>query len=409
MPSVDEGSVTAGRKPTVALVAHGIHDQGGMERAFAELIRRAHERYDFVVFAVKLDEELRNLVRWRRIRMPMRPVTLLTPLFSLLAGLDLARARTRERVDIVHVQGAIVPNRVHLATIHFCHAGQRALTGRYAPAGAPRLRRFNTSLARRFAVVAERWCYRPARTGAAAAVSPGIAAEMQRHFPGLPIVLTPNGVDADRFRSDPDARRTIREQYGTGSDEVVALFVGGDWDRKGLAESIEGLAVAQRSTVKKLRLWVVGGGDERRFDHLAARVGIADRITFMGPQPATARFYQGADLFVIPTLYETFSLAAHEAASAGLPIVSTRVSGIEDLLAGGEAGLLVERTAEEVGAAIAQLAADDELRKRMGAAAARRASTFTWERSVDAVLAVYDGILRAPNVVQMPLREARAG
>ena len=64
-------------KPTVALVAHGIHDRGGMERALYELVRRTHDRYRFVVLASELDERLHPSVEWQRIRVPMRPIPLL--------------------------------------------------------------------------------------------------------------------------------------------------------------------------------------------------------------------------------------------------------------------------------------------------------------------------------------------
>jgi UDP-glucose:(heptosyl)LPS alpha-1,3-glucosyltransferase len=384
-----ESGVGVDRRPGVALVAHAVHDHGGMERAFAELIRQAHEQYDFIVFTAELDEDLRALVQWRRIRVPMRPISLKVPLFSLLAGVKLARTR----VDLVHTSGAIVPNRVDLATVHFCHAGYRELTGRFAPSEAPMLRKLNTTVARRIALAAERWSYRPARLRSIAAVSRGVAAEIRRHYPGLHVVLTPNGVDVERFRPDAAARQAVRNELGVGAEEIVVLFVGGEWDRKGLEVAIEGLAEAGRSTSRRLRLWVVGRGDKVRFGELAARCSVEDRVTFMGPQAAAERFYQAADVFVIPTLYETFSLAAHEAASAGLPVISTRVSGIEDLLSGEEAGLVVERTASGVGAAIARLADDDGLRERMGAAGRRRVSPVTWERSVENVTSAYDALL----------------
>ena len=64
-------------KPSVVLVAHGVHDHGGMERACAELLRRTHEEFDFIVISAQLDPALRALVkRWVRIRVPMRPIPL---------------------------------------------------------------------------------------------------------------------------------------------------------------------------------------------------------------------------------------------------------------------------------------------------------------------------------------------
>jgi UDP-glucose:(heptosyl)LPS alpha-1,3-glucosyltransferase len=372
----------------VALVAHGVHGAGGMERAFAELVRRAGEEVDFVVLAAELGEDLRPLVEWQRICVPKRPIPLKIVVFAVRAGLRLRRVE----VDLVHTLGAIVPNRADLAAVHFCHAGLRAATGRLSPESAPPLRRLNTSLARLLALAAERWCYRSPRLRLFGAVSPGVARELERHYPGIPTVLTPNGVDAERFAPSAAARSQLREQEGVSANEVVVLFVGGDWARKGLGVAIE--AVAAAGSAAPLRLWVVGSGDEARLGALAKRVGIADQLRFFGVRVDTERFFQAADIFVLPTLYETFSLVAYEAAAAGLPIVATRVSGIDELV-GGEAGLLVERTAQSVGEALARLAADPELRSQLGAEGRRRALRFGWEQSAASILAAYERLLGA--------------
>ena len=63
-------------RPTIALIAHGVHDQGGMERACAELLRRGSEPYRFVVYSSELDPRLRELVSWKRIVVPPRPIPL---------------------------------------------------------------------------------------------------------------------------------------------------------------------------------------------------------------------------------------------------------------------------------------------------------------------------------------------
>jgi glycosyltransferase involved in cell wall biosynthesis len=105
------------------------------------------------------------------------------------------------------------------------------------------------------------------------------------------------------------------------------------------------------------------------------------------------RLYKGADVFLLPSLYETFSRAAHEAAACGLPVVATRVQGVDDLLDDGRAGILVERDPDAIGAAITQLARDPGLRRRMGQAGRERCRALKPQRSVDAVLAAYDRLL----------------
>jgi glycosyltransferase involved in cell wall biosynthesis len=362
-----------------------------MERAFAELVRRLHDRYEVVVLSTDLGEELRGLAEWRRIPAPSRPAPLRFAVFYVIAAARLARTRA----DLVHTLGAIVPNAADLASVHFCTAGYLESVGRLAAPGTPPLRRANTTLARLLFLLAERWTYRRDRVSRLGAVSRGVARELARSFPDVRTVLTPNGVDQARYRPHPDAGRGVRAELGIPGDDVVAVFVGGDWHGKGLAIAIAALAEAARRSPVPVRLLVVGRGDERHFRALADRLGIGRLVTFVGRRPDTERYYAASDVFLLPSWYETFSLAAFEAAACGLPIVAAPVSGVDELVGDGEAGRIVERTPGALGAALTALAVSPETRERLGAAARERSAEYTWERSTDAVLAVYRSLLGA--------------
>lgn len=376
-------------RPVVALVAHGIHDRGGMERACAELIRRSNDSLAFTVICADLDPRLRELVdRWIRVRIPRRPSPVRFAVFFLLAGWALRRVDAA----IVHTVGAIVPNRVDLASIHFCHAGYREAVGLGRSPGASWPRRLNRAMAQWQARAAERWCYRPARLSALAAVSQGVAGEVSRHFPGVPVRETRNGVDATRFHPDAASRDEVRQETSTDPDAVVALFVGGDWRRKGLELAVEALAAAA-SVGTFLRLWVVGAGDVAQFQRIARRAGVAEQVLFFGPRSDTHRFYQAADIFVLPSAYETFSIASFEAAACGLPLVIPPLHGASELVGNDEGGMIVERTASSIGHAFARLAQDKTLREQLGGEAARRALQYSWDRSVDSVLEIYRALL----------------
>jgi glycosyltransferase involved in cell wall biosynthesis len=373
------------RRPRVALVAHSALAHGGNDRTLFELIERAHDRIDFVVISSKLAPELRARVEWKRVPVPPRPAPLRFVSFLGLAGLRLSRTRA----DLVHTQGGIVPNRSTVASVHHCHAGFARATGGLAPSAGPLLRRVNHALSRSLAIAAERWCYRPARVRVLAGPSPGATRELAELYPTVAAELVPNGVDVVRFAPDPEARTRVRGAEGVGDDDVVVLFVGGDWDHKGLAVVIEGVALAGGRTGRPVRLWVVGDGDRPRFEATAERLGVRARVRFFGHRDDVERFHHGADVFVLPSLYESFSLAAFEAAASGLPGVATRLHGIGDLLADGGAGVTVERTGSSVAAALSALAEDEALRQSLGAEARRRACRYTWDDSVEAVLDLY--------------------
>jgi glycosyltransferase involved in cell wall biosynthesis len=380
------------KQPTIVLVAHAAHQHGGMERVFAELIRRAHGEFRLVLVSRDLAPELRPFVEWKRVRVPRRPVPLLFGLFYVLAGLRVARTKA----GVVHTLGALVPNRADIASVHFCHAGFHVRQEGGDENHVPISRRINTRIARALALRAERWSYRPQWTRVLAAVSQGVAAELEDHYPGARVVVTPNGVDLERFRPDPEARRDVRGREGVAADDVVALFVGSEWDRKGLLVAIEALGQIRAAGGRPPLLWVVGGGDRERFQSQAVRCGVGDRVRFFGIRADTERFYQAADLFVLPSRYEAFPLVSLEAAACGLPIVAAPLNGVAEIVGDGEAGLIVERTPKAFARALDELAGDAARRQRLGEAARRSAATFTWERSAESVLAIYRAALGEP-------------
>lgn len=373
----------------IVLVAHEVHDEGGMERAFAALIRHLHDdRHQVVVIARKLAPDLRPLVEWRRVRVPGRPGALTQVAFFFIAGAKLRQ----ETADVVHTMGAVVPNRVGLRSVHFCHAGYRQKAGSLARKGPPSWRRLNRAIARLLALWAEQWCYRPNRTRVLAAVSRSFEAELRQHYPRMELRLTPNGVEVERFRPRVDVRREVRSSLQIPDDAIVVLFAGGEWDRKGLDLAISGLSTARAtgtSSTERLSLFVVGRGDEARFSRLASDLGVAAHVQFLGFRIDVDRFYQAADIFLLPTLYETFSLVAHEAAACEVPVVATPVSGIDELVGDNQAGIVVDRDPATIAGALTKLAEDPDLRRRLGTEARRRCLNLTWEGSTQAVDRVY--------------------
>lgn len=367
-------------RPTVILVAHAVHDHGGMERAMAELIRRGRDRADFVVVARDLAPDLRSGVEWERVAVPARPAPLRFATFFVVAS---RAVRRRSSGALVHTIGAIVGNDVDLASVHYCHAAARHVS-RAERAGLAR--RGNSMLDRWVSLAAERFVYRR-RARQLAAVSDSVAAELAREYPGVPVVLTPNGVDADRFRPDAVARAEVRARLGIADDTPIVLFVGGDWGRKGLFVTLEALR-DPRLMARQWCLVVVGPGDSDAID----AGGLGDRLRVVGEVADSAPYFAAADLFVLPSAYETFGLAAFEAAASGLPVIATAVGEIPMLLAeqsGERAGALVHRDAWSVADALVAYLDDSALRSRAGAVARTRAEAWSWDASVDAVFAAY--------------------
>jgi glycosyltransferase involved in cell wall biosynthesis len=371
-------------QPRITLVAHDVGTPGGMEQQLGRLVRGLLDRgYELTVVAgaCALDDHVR--LRWVRIPGPRRPFSLWYPWFFLAGSL----AAWRVRRGILHTTGALVANRASLSTVHFCHRAYqaRARVGRAARSSAAY--RLNARLASFMSRVGERYAYRPARTGRLVAVSDGVAHELREFFPALAeaVCVIPNGVDRTRFAPGPHARAVLRSEWGVSEGELIAVFVAGrEWGRKGLRYAIEGVANAPG-----WHLVVVGDGDVKRYGEMAAAMGLGGRVHFVGATEETWSYYACADSFLLPTAYETFSLVTFEAAAAGLPLLVSRVSGVEEILVEGRNGWFIDRDANVISKRLGELN-DARLRKAMGAAARADSARFSWDSAIEA----YDRLYR---------------
>jgi len=247
----------------------------------------------------------------------------------------------------------------------------------------PRYREFRKLLARQFAD--------PGRL--ILALSRMVADDYVRYHGVRPeqIRLIHNGVDTKRFSPDHRAehRDAVRRELGVDPDEMLLLFVGHDFQRKGLATAIRatGRLVAKGVPV---RLVVVGGRRSPRHLWLARRWGAGGAVTFVGSILDPVPYYAAADVYVLPTFYDPCSLGVIEAAASGLPSVTTSKNGAGELLTHGLDGLIIEDPAddEQLADHLAVLA-DPELRGRMGRAARQLALRNTLGRNCERILDVY--------------------
>jgi UDP-glucose:(heptosyl)LPS alpha-1,3-glucosyltransferase len=228
----------------------------------------------------------------------------------------------------------------------------------------------------------ERLCFRVNRPAAFICVSDGVADEMRRHFPALSdrVVTIHNGVDTDGFAPGvrPEEASARRASLNAAAGQLVAVFVGSEWERKGLEPAIRALVAAPEWI-----LAVAGGGDEARYRALAHELGVGERLRWLGVVSDIQPVYAMADAFVLPSSYETFSLVTFEAAASGLPVLAAPVSGVRELIDDGRNGFLIGREPDQIAARLRQLADDPALRERLGEAARRSALEFSWERMVD--------------------------
>ena len=205
-----------------------------------------------------------------------------------------------------------------------------------------------------------------------------------------PIHVIPNGVDIERFRP-PDAAERVqaRAELGVVDDRMIAVFIGHEFERKGLPIAMEALR-----TAPDMLLLVIGGSPDmiRRAQAQARTAGVGERVHFAGTHRDPIPFIWASDVLVLPSAYEANALVVLEALACGLPVVSTRVGFAPDIVVDGENGFLVERSAEDVGARLGELSSQplDAWRVR----ARQTAERYAWPQIARRYLELIESLQR---------------
>jgi glycosyltransferase involved in cell wall biosynthesis len=202
-----------------------------------------------------------------------------------------------------------------------------------------------------------------------------------------PIVesLVDAGVDAGRIRlirSGIDVARFVPGGDNAGAERVLTIgTVAVLQERKGHRFLLEAVAELKVRGVKLVCLLAGAGSERKGLEEMAARLGLAEEVNFLGFVADTPAFLAGIDIFVLPSLYEGLGVAALEAMAAGKAVVASRVGGLTDVITDGLTGFLVPpRDSTALSDAIAKLIADPTRARGMGrSAAAHVRKHFTLE------------------------------
>lgn len=193
------------------------------------------------------------------------------------------------------------------------------------------------------------------------------------------IKIVRNPVDIDRFTPDG-----AKAELDHGAIKI--LFVGRLEQRKGVHHLIDAVPnVVKAAANKKVQFILVGkdttteSGNGSVLSELRSRLhesGYADNVTFVQGVPLAEmpNYYRAADICVLPSLYDNAPMTVIEAMSCGRPVVATSAGGAKEYAVHDECGLIVPPAeAEPLADALAKLVLDDEMRKRLGANARKRA------------------------------------
>jgi glycosyltransferase involved in cell wall biosynthesis len=371
----------------IAIFDHKITRNNPIGSCHLAMLRALAAEHEFIVFAVEFDNPWPDKIRFIRVPSPMRPLAALFVIYHVNALLcyGLYRLRGGAKPDLVQ---ALESNLTFgdLLYSHFCHG--MYLKRHWKRSGARGLRGAFRWLDHQLHAWMERFTYPRAKY--VVVPSRGLARELKEEFPYIEDKLSvlPNPISLDRLQVPPEFdRQALRHSLGIDEQDLVCLFVAlGQFERKGLPLLMQALGTPG---MERFKLIVVGGESD-----LIARFGanyqLGDRVKFVGMQSDVRPYLWSSDVFVFPSLYETFSLVTYEAAASGLPIVVSQLYGVEDLLVDGDNGFLIETSVAGVRAGLERfLSLSPEARHAMGQRARLAASACSEDHFVDAWRAFY--------------------
>jgi glycosyltransferase involved in cell wall biosynthesis len=395
-------------RPAVVIVDWNVTKASPIGSSILELLQGLHDRYQFVVVAAYFESPSPETIQHVRVRLPSVPSFIKELCWPSIVRLAFRRRELRRLPShITRATQGQLPG-ADISSAHFCHRAY--LRTYFSSSGTKGLRRVSRFLVHRHGARLEKKAFQRARV--ITVPSMGLWREIAETYPFSreKLIHVPNPVDTARFALD-DAfdRDAARAELGFGSDDIVFAFVAlGDFARKGLEIGIRGLALLGSSNA---RILVVGGtkSEIALFRSIAAEAGVDGSMRFVGLQSDIRPYLWLSDAFLFPTIYEAGSKAVLQAAAAGLPMIATRIHGIEDMLEHGVNGWFAERTAEAFseamsGAVGARDALPDMGRRARVAANAydRRFFIERWDRVLTQVVCERGAVATAPSAHPLP-------
>jgi glycosyltransferase involved in cell wall biosynthesis len=363
--------------PLICHLMHGLR-VGGAEVLVARLARRLRDRYRFCFACLDelgaLGEELRN---------DGFPVDVVQrrPGVDWRLPLRLARHFARQRVALIHA---------HQYTPFFYALASRLLYQR-PPILFTEHGRWVPDYPRRKRIIANRLLLqrRDRVVGVGEAVRQALI--VNEGIPSRRIGVVSNGVDLTPYRQLVDRAEVRRELQVTDEDFVliqVARLVP-------IKDHLTALRTLQKTVAQLQRtcLVLVGEGpEENAIREFISQNKLEDRVRLLGLRSDVARLLPAGDVFLLTSINEGIPLTVIEAMAAGLPVVSTNVGGVAEVVRDGETGLLAPAgDAEGLARNVLRLGASPEERTRMGRAGRERAFALFSE---DEMVAAYDRLYR---------------
>jgi L-malate glycosyltransferase len=211
--------------------------------------------------------------------------------------------------------------------------------------------------------------------------------------------VIPNGIDNGEY--NPIQCDAFEREYNIDSEDIVILSIARVAWMKGLQYGIESMVEVEKRVSRSVKYIIAGPVDSPDYFNdlksLVKRLNLENKIIFAGHFNLAKKIeaLSRADLFLIPSVHETFGLAALEAMAMGKPIVASNIEGLKELIDDNKTGLLVDpANTHMISNAILKLLNDESLRRAISANAKIESKKYEWDQVVNQIESVYDCVMR---------------
>jgi UDP-glucose:(heptosyl)LPS alpha-1,3-glucosyltransferase len=358
--------------------------EGGIERHTWEMVDRWSRKHDIHIFTNEWVEPSQN-VTFHKVPALKKPGILRTPSFVLNNSLMLKKSD----FDIVFNNGCgatCIQDIIVAASLHKAWAVETRKSG---------LKRFFLNPLHYWTFTIEKFNYKKRKYKKIIAISEFIKRHLIHYYglPGEDIVVIHHGVDLEEFTPSKKGiyRSDIRRGLGISEDDLLLVFTGKEFRRKGLLYVFEALSEIKD---KKVKLLVIGAGEIGQFKNIALKLGIEKDIVFLGHSPEVAKYYAASDAFVFPSTFDAFGMVVLEAMACGLPVIVSPTAGASELVDNMKEGVLLRKYDDITGLVenIKLLLNNPDVRNDWGINARLKAEKHSWDKVADDTLKVISDV-----------------